>query len=157
MPTKTVNREIRKPFHAYVGAVDLAVAKTRELPTEVITKAATFVPMTTSFVFELPSKAKSLRTGLESRSTTLTLKATGFYGDLVERGEKLVTSIRRQESTQAAVKQVKTAKAQAKGAATTATNAAKTVSTRTKAATTSAAKAADATTKAVEDAAQKIG
>ncbi|MEO6212779.1 MAG: hypothetical protein ABIP65_04035, partial [Vicinamibacterales bacterium] len=76
MPAKTLNREIRKPFHAYVGAVDLAVAKSRELPAEVVTKAATNVVKTTSFVFELPAKAKTLRTEIESRSTTLTSKAT---------------------------------------------------------------------------------
>ena len=154
---KNLTTESRKSFYAYVGAVDLAVAKSRELPTEVATKAAANMARTTSFVFELPTKAKGLTGELTTRSTLLTDKATAVYTDLISRGEKLVTSIRGQQSTKAAVAQVKTAKAQAKGAATTASKAAKSVTSRTKAATTSASKAVDATAVAVEDAAAKIG
>ena len=131
--------EARKPLYAYAGVIDLAVEKTRELPA----KATTVVPKAQVLVAEFPTKAlgqaKELRTQLESRTTTLTLKTLGVYGGLVNRGEKLVGSIRRQQATQEAVTQVKSAKS------------------RTKAAATSASKAAKATAAAVEDAAEKIG
>jgi heparin binding hemagglutinin HbhA len=125
MTRNTLTTEARKPLYAVVGVGDLAVAKTRELPTELAAKAATIVPRTTTLVTELPTKLQTVSVSL--------------YGDLVTRGEKLVTSIRRQKATQEAVAQVKTAKA------------------RTKAAATSATKAVKATAGAVDGAAEKIG
>ena len=117
----SLTTEARKPFYAVVGAGDLAVEKTKDLPGDVVAKATTVVPRTTAMVVELPGKLGAV------------------YGDLVERGQKLFGSIRRQPATQVAVAQVKTARSQAKGAATSAT------------------KAARATIKAVDDAAEKIG
>ncbi len=102
--------EARKPLFAVVGAGDLAVENIKELPTQVVAISAT-----------LPGKAFEL------------------YGDLVQRGQKLVSTIRRSSATQQAEAQIKVAKAQAK------------------AATTSATKAAKATAKAVDTAASKIG
>jgi hypothetical protein len=127
--------EARKPLYAVVGAGDLAVENIKDLPTQVVAQATTILPKTTAFVAEIPGKV----TGLPILATSLTGKAFTAYGDLVERGEKLVRSIRRGSATQTARAQVKTAKSQ------------------TKAATTSTTKAAKATAKAVEDAAGKIG
>ena len=100
----------RKPFYAAAGAVDLAVAKSRELPGGILTTAATFLP-----------------------------RAVSTYGELVHRGETLLSSIRRQPTTQVATAQVRSAQAKAK------------------AATTSATKAAKATAKAVGTAKDQIG
>jgi heparin binding hemagglutinin HbhA len=119
--TRTLAEQAKTPFLAVVGAGDLAVENIKELPTQVVAQATTFVPRTTALVTELPNKAFSL------------------YGELVERGQKLVTSIRRSSATQQAEAQIKVAKSQAK------------------AATTSATKAAKATAKAMDKAADKIG
>lgn len=117
--------EARKPFYALAGVGDLAVENIKELPTQVVAKA-------TSLVTELPSKVRDL-------SGDLTRNATENYGELVERGQKLVSSIRRSSATQQAEAQIKVARSQAK------------------AATTSATKAVKATAKAVDNAAEKIG
>jgi HPt (histidine-containing phosphotransfer) domain-containing protein len=111
MPLKT---EARKPFYALAGVGDLAVENIKELPTQVVAGATNLV-------------------------TTLPSKMTETYGELVERGQKLVGSIRRSSATQQAEAQIKVAKSQAK------------------AATTSATKAVKATAKAVDKAAEKVG
>ena len=111
MSPKTITRETRKPFYAYVGAVDLAVEKTRELPTEFFAKATTLVPKTTALVGDLPTK--------------ITGKAAARYADLVVRGEKLVGTIRRAPNTKTAAAQVKSAQAKAKAATTSAAKAVK--------------------------------
>ncbi len=76
--------EARKPFYASVGAVDLAVEKTRELPGTLLT--------------ELPA-----------RTTELAGKAFALYADLVGRGEKLLGGIRRSPSPRNAVTKPKAA------------------------------------------------
>jgi hypothetical protein len=134
-----ITTEARKPLYAFVGAGDLAVENIKELPTQVVAQATTFVPKTTALVAELPAKVKGLRGEVETFATQLTGKAFTAYGDLVVRGEKLVGAIRRNPATKQAEAQVKVAKSQAK------------------AATTSATKAAKATAKAVDSAANKIG
>jgi len=102
-----IKTEARKPLFAVVGVGDLAVENIKELPTQLITQAVTFVPKTTSFVAEIPGKAFAT------------------YGGLVERGQKLVVFIRKSSATEKAEAQIKVAKTQVKGAATSATKAAK--------------------------------
>ena len=138
--------EARKPLYAVVGAGDLAVENIKDLPVQVVAQASTILPKTTALVAEIPGKVaelptlvKGLRGDAQTRATALTGKAFSTYGELVERGQKLVGSIRRGSATQTAEARIKTAKSQ------------------TKAATTSTTKAAKATAKAVEDAAAKIG
>ncbi|HEU0129937.1 MAG TPA: hypothetical protein VFQ85_02970 [Mycobacteriales bacterium] len=130
--------EARKPLYAVVGAGDLAVEnlkELRELPTQLVGQATTFVPRTTALVAELPTRVKGLRGEVEQ----LTGKAFTAYGELAERGQQLLSSIRRSKATEQAEAQVKIAKSQAK------------------AATTSATKAAKATAKAAANAADKLG
>lgn len=151
--TTTFSVGSRTPLYAVVGAGELAVEKTRALPGEALSKATTIVPRTTALVVELPKKAQAetssrvaatrtkvegLRTQLISRSGELQGKATTAYGELVRRGEGLVSSIRKQESTKTAVVQAKAATTKAKAAARNATRAAK------------------ATAVAVEDAAETV-
>lgn len=135
--------EARKPLYAVVGAGDLAVENIKELPTQLVASATTILPKTRAFVVEVPGKlptlVKGLRGDVEGAATTVTGKAFETYGDLVERGQKLVRSIRRSSATEQAEAQIKIAKSQAK------------------AATTSATKAAKATAKAANKAAEKIG
>lgn len=135
--------EARKPLYAVVGAGDLAVENIKELPAQLATQAATVLPKTRAFVVEVPGKLPTLVTGLrgevEERATAVTGKAFQAYGELVERGQQLVRSIRRGAATEQAEEQVKVAKS------------------RVKAAATSTTKAAKATAKAVDSAAEKIG
>jgi hypothetical protein len=131
--------EARKPLYAVVGAGDLAVENIKDLPAVLVAQATPIVPKTTALVTELPAKIKGLRGDVETGATKLAGKAFETYGDLVARGQQLVTSIRGSRSTQQAQAQVKIAKSQAK------------------AATTSATKAAKATAKAASNAAEKIG
>lgn len=135
--------EARKPLYAVVGAGDLAVENIKELPGQLVAQVGTFVPKTRALVTELPAKVpslvKDLRGDVEGRTTAVTGKAFEAYSELVERGQKLVRSIRDSKATETAEAQVKVAKAQTKGAATSLT------------------KAAKATAKAVDNAAEKIG
>ena len=127
--------EARKPLFAVVGAGDLAVENIKDLPAQ----ATELLPKTKAFVAEIPGRVLSLPAIVKSLPGDVTGKAFETYGDLVERGEKLVRSIRRSKATEQAEAQIKVAKSQAK------------------AATTSATKAAKATAKAVDKAAEKIG
>jgi hypothetical protein len=115
--------EARKPLYALAGMGDLAVENIKEIPTQ--------VAKATAMVTELPAKVMGLR--------EITRNVGENYGELVERGQKLVTSIRRSSATQQAEAQIKVARSQAK------------------AATTSATKAVKATAKAVDKASEKVG
>ncbi len=113
----TVSTEARKPLFASLGVVDLAVERAKSAPGTV----------------------KALPAVVRSQVGSLQEKGAALYGELVVRGEKLVTSVRKQPSTQAAEKAAGQAVRSAKGTAT---------STR---------KAVKATGQAVEDGAEKIG
>jgi hypothetical protein len=115
--------EARKPLYAVVGAGDLAVENIKDLPTQVVAQATTILPKTTAFVAEIPGRVtalpvrvKGLRGEVETRATALTGKAFTTYGDLVERGEKLVRAIRRSPATETVAP--KTAKPRAKATKT---------------------------------------
>jgi hypothetical protein len=123
-----VRKEARKPLYAYVGAGDFAVQKIRKLPelyTDVRTNYATAVK-------DLPGSLRSTLHDLSGRATEL-------YSDFAQRGERVVTTIRRQPATQKAVDEAKTAVRQTRTAAAHATRSAR------------------AAGKAAEDAAHKAG
>jgi uncharacterized phage infection (PIP) family protein YhgE len=119
--------EARKPFLAWVGAGDLALAKTRELPAQLKT---------------LPEQVKGLPEQLKTvpgQLKALPEQATKLYSELISRGEALVGTVRRQSSTKAAA------------------NGAKTLKRETKAATTTARKTAQAAAEATVEAASHVG
>lgn len=129
------------------------------------------------------SRTKDARTQVESYVNDAVAEVTDTYGDLADRGRKLVARIRRQQATQDAKAAAKTTKAKAKTTRTQSTKSAKstastakksakstarkttasakktagTTKSATKATATSAQKAAAATTKAAGDAAEKVG
>jgi hypothetical protein len=105
---------VRKPFYAYVGVADLAVAKLRTLPVYY----AAGVQTAQAQVSTARGSVKTLPVVVREQITSLPDKAKGTYADLVKRGEKLVKIVRNNPNTQAAVTQAKTARSQAKGAAT---------------------------------------
>jgi ElaB/YqjD/DUF883 family membrane-anchored ribosome-binding protein len=116
--------EAAKPLYAYVGAADLVVEQVRAIPTS---------------VRALPQQVKALRDDVETRVEKAGEKASDLYSQLTVRGERLVTSIRRQPSTEAAIAEGKEAVKKAEAAAVAARNSAK------------------AGEHAVEDAAGKLG
>jgi hypothetical protein len=129
-PAATVP-ETTKPFYAYIGVSDLAIARVRTLPDTV--KA-------------LPEQVRALQD-----------RATDRYTELAVRGEKLVSSIRNQGATEQAEKAARSTLAQARGLRTTAQRAAKQTFAQARGVRTSASKTVDATTTAAADAADKIG
>lgn len=123
LPTFDV-ADAAKPLYAYVGALDLALEQAKEVPAQ---------------VRAIPAQVRGLRSDVESRVEQVTEKATEVYTQLTVRGERLVTSIRRQPATEVAVVEGKEAVKKAEASATAARTAAK------------------AGGKAVEDAAKKLG
>lgn len=105
---------VSKPFYAYVGVADLAVAKLRTLPVYYTVG----VHMAEAQVTSARGSVKTLPVAVREQLTSLPDKAKGTYADLVKRGEKLVKTVRNNPNAQAAVSQAKTARSQAKGAAT---------------------------------------
>lgn len=189
-----IKTEATRPIYAYVGVTDLAVEAVRESVTDVQKRltAIDFEPkslrdqavtLVNARVEALANTAQARRAAIEARVAELQNRAKGTYTDLVVRGETLVERIRKQESTQAAVKSgkttsskakttktqaskgasttAKTAKSSAKRAAKTTSNTAKKQSTRpkssAKATATTAKKTGAAATKATSEAAKKVG
>ncbi|MEO5854012.1 MAG: hypothetical protein ABIQ15_16005 [Nocardioides sp.] len=183
MATKSTKFDIKseavRPFYASVGVTDLAVEAVREYAADVQAKVRGYQANVQKNVSELDLQPKALR----EQAVTLVdenVAALGeTYTDLVKRGESLVGRIRRQQSTQDAVKSAETTKAKAKTTRTQATKSAKATkkaatsaakrttttakkrstapASSAKATTTAAKKTATAATKAVADAAQKVG
>ena len=134
--------EAKKPLFAAVGVVDLSVEQVKDLPAEakkVQAKVEAARVARTAQLKTLPAQVKDLRTEVEARVAKAQTEATALYGKLAARGEKLVTQIRRQPATEAAIAEGKTAVKKAEAAATSAKKATKSVE------------------KAVEASAEKIG
>lgn len=185
-----IKTEATRPIYAYVGVTDLAVETVRDsvsrvtdidLQPKALRQQA--VTLVSNRVEALANTAQARRAAIEVRVSELQDRAKDTYSDLVVRGEALVERIRKQESTQAAVKSgkttsakakttrtqatkgasatAKTAKSTAKRAAKTTSNTAKAQSTRpkssAKATGTTAKRTATKATKATADAAKKVG
>jgi hypothetical protein len=167
---------LSKPLYAAAGGVDLAVAKLRELPV----KAAELQNDLVRTASELPAKAKqvdvdAIRTTVTRTAEAATDRAAETYDELVERGRKLVSSIRNQSATkqlEASVRQtsraakatattarnsVRGTRTSAKATATTAKKSAARTKTAAKGTETSARKTVAAAAKAAEAGAEKIG
>jgi hypothetical protein len=127
MPTPTT-KDAKQALYAVAGAADLAVSTIRQLPSE----------------------AAKLRDRLPG-------EAVRTYGQLVRRGETLVTGVRRSRATRQAAEATGTAVSRAKAASTQVRRSTKTTRSSVKAAGTTARKAAAADTRAVKDAATKVG
>jgi hypothetical protein len=141
LPTFDVS-EATKPLFAAVGVADLAIEQAKEVPADVtarVNKVQARLSEVPAQVKALPTQVKTLRGEVETRVSTATEKATDLYTQLTVRGERLVTQIRRQPATEAAIAEGKEAVRKAEAAAI------------------AAKKSAKAGEKAVEDAAAKIG
>ena len=127
MPTPTT-KDAKQALYAVAGAADLAVSTIRHLPAE----------------------AAKMRSRLPG-------EAAKTYGQLVRRGETLVTGVRRSRPTRQAAEATRTAVSRTKAANTRARNSAKATRTSAKSASTTVRRAAAADTKAAKAAASKVG
>lgn len=127
--------QAKKPLFAYVGVADLAIERVKDLPaelTEVSKKAQ-------AALAEVPAQVQALPVTVRTNVEKATEKASDLYTKLTIRGERLVTQIRRQPATEAAIAEGKAAVRKAEAAAT------------------AARKSVKADEQAVEAAATKIG
>ncbi len=134
--------EASKPLFAVVGVADLALEQAKEVPSELtaqVIKVSARLAGVPAQVKTLPSQVKTLRSDVETRAEQANKKATDLYTQLMLRGERLVTQIRRQPATQAAIAEGKEAVRKAEASAI------------------AAKKSVKAGGKAVEDATAKIG
>lgn len=138
--------EASKPLFAVVGVADLALEQAKEVPSELtaqvttqVTKVSARLADVPAQVKTLPSQVKTLRSDVETRVEQANKRATDLYTQLTIRGERLVTQIRRQPATEAAIAEGKEAVRKAEASAI------------------AAKKAVRAGEKAVEDAVAKIG
>jgi hypothetical protein len=127
MPTPTP-KDARQALYAVAGVADLAVSTIRHLPAD----------------------AARLRDRLPG-------EAVKTYGQLVRRGESLVTGVRRSRPTREATEATRVAVSRTKAANTRARRSAKTTRSSVKSAGTSTRRAAAADARAVKDAAAKVG
>ncbi len=134
LPTFDVT-EATKPLFAVVGVADLAIAQVKEVPSLYVAEAK----KVSTRISEVPSAVKTLPTSIRTSLDEATEKATDLYAKLAVRGERLVTQIRRQPSTQAAIAEGKEAVKKAEAAAV------------------AAKKSVKAGERAVEGAASKLG
>ena len=135
LPTFDVAEATTKPLYAYVGAADLVIEQAKKVPSEF----STLLSEVPAQVRTIPTQVKALRDDVEARVEKATEKASDLYAQLSVRGERLVTQIRRQPATEAAIAEGKEAVRKAEASAI------------------AAKKSAKAGEKAVEDAAGKIG
>ena len=127
MPTRT-SKDARQALYAVAGVADLAVSTIRHLPAE----------------------AARLRERLPG-------EAVKTYGQLVRRGESLVTGVRRSRPTRQAAEATRTAVSRTRAANTRARRSTGGTRSSVKSAGTSTRKAAAADAKAVKAAATKVG
>jgi hypothetical protein len=151
---------VRKPFYAYVGVADLAVAKLRTLPDYYTSSVQTAQEQ----VNVARGSVKTIPVVVRDQITSIPEKVGATYADLVKRGEKLVKTVRSNPNTKAAVDSAKNAKSQAKGAATSlrksadfAADNAKNARAQAKGAVTSVRKSVSSAQKTAEATASKAG
>jgi hypothetical protein len=121
-------KDARQALYAVAGVADLAVSAVRHLPQE----------------------AGRLRDRLPG-------EAARTYGELVRRGENLVTGVRRSRTTRQAAEATRTAVSRTRAANTRVRRSAATTRSSVKSAGTTVRRAAAADTKAAREAAAKVG
>jgi hypothetical protein len=129
----------KKPLFAYVGVADLALERAKEIPAELTELNKTVSTKVQAVIADVPAQVQALPVTVRTNVEKATEKATDLYTKLTIRGERLVTQIRRQPATEAAIAEGKEAVRKAEAAAT------------------AAKKSVKAGEKAVEGAADKIG
>ena len=109
--------EVKKPAFAFAGLADLAIEQVKDAPAAYVAevkKAQERLAEVPTAVQKIPAQVKDLRE-----------QATDFYAQLAVRGQRLVTQIRRQPATEAAIVEGKEAVREAEAAVTAARSSAK--------------------------------
>lgn len=148
------------PLYAVAGAVDVAVATLRQVPSRVSVLQGRVVSLPQDVVTlrtEVPARLKALVDQAQDTVSEASEDVTEQYVELSVRGKDLVSRIRRQAATERLEDQAGTTVRQAKAARTTARKSAESTKRATKATVTSARKTAEAAVDATEAAAEKIG
>ena len=101
--------ETRKPLLAVVGVADLAIEQVKDVPALYVAEAK----RVQARFAEFPAQVKAFPGQVEKANK----KATDLYSQLSVRGERLVTSIRRQPATEAAIVEGKEAVRKAEASA----------------------------------------
>ena len=141
VPTVTLE-DVKKPAFAFAGLADLAIEQVKDAPAAYVAevkKAQERLAEVPSVVKTIPAQVKDLRAEAKSRVEKATEQAGDLYAQLAVRGQRLVTQIRRQPATEAAIAEGKEAVKKVEAAAV------------------AAKKSARAGEKAVSGAASKIG
>ena len=110
----------KKPLFAYVGVADLAIERAKEIPAELTELNKTVSTKVQALVADVPAQVQALPVTVRTNVEKATEKATDLYAKLTVRGERLVTQIRRQPATEAAIAEGKEAVRKAEAAATAA-------------------------------------
>ena len=139
MATNNQPRDAKQALLAVAGVADLAVSTLRQLP-EGAQKLRE----------RLPDEASKLRSRLPE-------DAVRAYGNLVQRGESLVSSIRGSRATQQASRATRVAVSTTRAAGTRTRTNARSTRSSAKGATTTVRRAGSADAKAAKDAAGKDG
>jgi len=129
----------KKPLFAYVGVADLAIERAKEIPAQLTVATTDVTKKAQALLAEVPVQVTALPVTVRTNVEKASELATDLYAKLTVRGERLVTQIRRQPATEAAIAEGKEAVKKAEAAAT------------------AARKSVKAGEKAVEGAAEKIG
>ena len=127
--------EVRKPAFAVAGLADLVIEQVKDVPADVQAQ----VSSAQARLAEVPNTVKTFPTQVKKAAGQATEQATDLDAALAVRGERLVTQIRRQPATEAAIAEGKEAVKKAEAAAI------------------AAKKSVQAGEQAVQDAAAKIG
>ena len=134
LPTVSLD-EVRKPAFAVAGLADLVIEQVKDVPADVQAQVTT----AQARLAEVPAAVRTLPGQVKRAAEQATEQATDLYAALAVRGERLVTQIRRQPSTEAAIAEGKEAVKKAEAAAIAAKH------------------SVEAGEKAVADAAAKLG
>ncbi len=155
----TPKLDLKRVLDAGVGVTDLAVETVRDYAAEVQKATQKNFAAVQKSVVEFDPK--TTYAALEKRVVDLQAAglstATDAYGDLVKRGQTLVSRIRRQQSTQEVAKAAETTTVKAKTTKTQAKKAATSTRRNAKATTTAAKKTVSSGSRALADAAKKVG
>ena len=136
---ETAKEQAKKPLFAYVGVADLAIERAKEIPAQLTVATTDVTKKAQALLADVPAQVTALPVTVRTNVEKATEKASDVYAKLTVRGERLVTQIRRQPATEAAIAEGKAAVKKAEAAAT------------------AAKKSVKAGEQAVEDAASKIG
>ena len=110
----------KKPLFAYVGVADLAIERAKEIPAELTVATTNVTKKAQALLADVPAQVTALPVTVRSNVEKATEKATDLYAKLTVRGERLVTQIRRQPATEAAIAEGKEAVRKAEAASTAA-------------------------------------